>query len=79
MIKTPLDKQKDIHMPIYAYSCNSCNSQADYLVKFDDPIPPCKECGTVDQSKLLSTGTAMCLMGHGWTKNGMSSKKVEKR
>lgn len=63
-------------MPMYGYKCNNCGAQADYLVKISDPIPPCKQCASVDQEKQLSTGTGICLMGYGWSKPGMSSKKV---
>jgi putative FmdB family regulatory protein len=67
-------------MPLYTYQCQVCPApEADYLVKFSDPIPPCKECGSIEQEKKLSTGTAFCLMNFGWSKNGMNSKKVGNR
>lgn len=65
-------------MPMYSYKCDKCGHEADYLVKFSDPIPPCKNCASVEQTKQMSTGTAFCLMGYGWTKTGMNSKKVTK-
>lgn len=65
-------------MPIYGYKCSDCGNEAEYLVKLSATEPPaCKNCGKVDtQEKQLSTGTGFCLMGHGWYKNGMSSKRV---
>lgn len=66
-------------MPIYGYTCQECKESADYLMKMSDPVPPCKVCGKAEaQVKQLSTGTAFLLLGYGWSKNGMNSKKVEK-
>lgn len=60
-------------MPMYTYKCTQCEApQTDYLVKFRDPVPPCRACGSIAQEKQLSTGTAACLMGYGWTKGGMN-------
>lgn len=67
-------------MPIYTYKCTEplCNAPAsDYLVKFSDPVPPCRSCGSVDQAKQIAQNTGFCLMGYGWTKNGMNAGKVQ--
>lgn len=62
---------------MYTYTCKTCMKTDDYLVKFNDPIPACKQCAdSSHQEKQLSAGTGFCLMGYGWTKNGMNSKKV---
>lgn len=64
-------------MPLYTYKCSKCDAPAtDYLVKFSDPIPPCKNCMSTEQVKQLSTNTGHCLMGYGWHKNGMSTRRV---
>lgn len=65
-------------MPIYSYKCDKCGHQEDYLVKVSDPVPQCKECGSDEQTKQLSTNTGFCLMGYGWSKNGMNAPKPNK-
>lgn len=62
-------------MPIYTYKCSECDNVDDYLVKTSDPVPPCKKCASDKQEKQVSSG-AFCLMGYGWTKSGMNSRKV---
>lgn len=65
-------------MPMYTYKCTKCDAPAaDYLVKFNDPVPACKNCASVEQEKQLATNTGFCLMGYGWTKNGMNAGKVQ--
>ena len=66
-------------MPIYTYKCTDCDSVNDYLVKFTDPIPFCKNCGDdKSQEKLVSTNTGFCLMGHGWNDSIMNtSNKIQ--
>lgn len=32
-------------MPIHDHQCLTCNHVFDALVKWDDPAPPCTECG----------------------------------
>lgn len=60
-------------MPIYTYQCLKCDApQTDYLVKFSDPVPACRACNSTEQEKQVSTGTATCLMGYGWTSPGMN-------
>jgi putative FmdB family regulatory protein len=64
-------------MPMYTYKCSKCDAPAtDYLVKISDPIPACRVCGSVHQEKQLATNTGHCLMGYGWHKPGMSTKRV---
>lgn len=65
-------------MPIYGYKCEKCDHVEDYLVKSSDPVPACKNCGSTEQEKEISSG-AFLLMGYGWSKNGMNSRKVGKR
>lgn len=40
-------------MPLYAYSCNSCDSEFETLVRSDD-IPACPGCGSLELTRRLS-------------------------
>ena len=40
-------------MPLYAYSCNSCDNAFETLVRSDD-IPACPACGSVELTRQLS-------------------------
>jgi len=58
---------------MYTYKCENCDAPAtDYLVKFNDPIPACRACGSTDQAKQISANTSFCLMGKDWSEPGMS-------
>lgn len=59
-------------MPMYQYKCADCGKIHEKLQKFNETAPSCPECASDKQEKQLSTGTGICLMGWGWTKNGMS-------
>ncbi|WP_166143117.1 zinc ribbon domain-containing protein [Methylosinus sp. RM1] len=40
-------------MPLYAYSCNSCDKEFETLVRSDD-TPACPACGSVELTRQLS-------------------------
>ena len=43
-------------MPIYEYACGKCGATFKHLHRsFDEPKPPCPECGSVDVKKLFSS------------------------
>ncbi len=42
-------------VPIYDYSCSSCDETFEVLVRSDAPSPPCPTCGTEETKRLLST------------------------
>jgi putative FmdB family regulatory protein len=48
----------DVHdppVPIYDYSCVTCDCRFEELVRSDAPAPPCPTCGAVETERLLST------------------------
>ena len=53
-------------MPIYAYRCDSCGVQRDFLRKMSDPpMTDCPECGQPTLKKML-TAAGFQLKGSGW-------------
>lgn len=32
-------------MPIYAFKCQSCGHEDEFLQRYDDPAPACERCG----------------------------------
>ena len=42
-------------MPIYDYSCVTCEERFDELLRFDAPPPACPSCGSAETQRLLST------------------------
>ena len=42
-------------VPIYDYSCSSCEETFEELLRSDAPSPPCPTCGTEETKRLLST------------------------
>jgi putative FmdB family regulatory protein len=53
-------------MPIYGYTCNSCEHSFDALQKISDPkLVDCPECGEPSLRKLLSA-PKFRLKGKGW-------------
>lgn len=43
-------------MPIYDYTCKSCNKSFEHLARrMDEPAPVCPECGSKQTEKGLST------------------------
>jgi putative FmdB family regulatory protein len=65
-------------MPIYEYRCRKCAHEFELFQKISDtPAKKCPECGgTVDR---LVSSTSFSLKGHGWYKDGYSSKKPEEK
>ena len=63
-------------MPIYAYRCQSCGTDAEYIQKFSDPpMTVCERCeGTLERAV---TAAAFHLKGGGWYKDGYASAKAE--
>lgn len=43
-------------MPIYEYTCKSCQHQFEALVRKDD-VPKCASCGSADLERLFSMPT----------------------
>ncbi|HIJ95357.1 MAG TPA: zinc ribbon domain-containing protein [Desulfuromonadales bacterium] len=55
-------------MPMYEYSCKSCNYHFELRQKFSDPpASSCPECGS-EVEKLISS-TSFSLKGDGWFKS----------
>jgi putative FmdB family regulatory protein len=53
-------------MPIYAYTCKSCEHTLDALQKIaDEPLVDCPECGQPELKRLLSA-PRFRLKGSGW-------------
>jgi len=63
-------------MPIYAYHCQNCGADAEYIQKFSDPpMTVCEQCnGTLERAV---TAAAFHLKGGGWYKDGYASAKAE--
>jgi putative FmdB family regulatory protein len=63
-------------MPIYAYRCQSCGADAEYIQKFSDPpMTVCERCnGTLERAV---TAAAFHLKGGGWYKDGYASAKAD--
>lgn len=63
-------------MPIYAYHCQNCGADAEYIQKFSDPpMTVCEKCsGTLERAV---TAAAFHLKGGGWYKDGYASSKGE--
>lgn len=59
-------------MPMYQYKCDDCGEVHEKLQKFNEAAPACPKCASEKQTKQVATNTSFCLMGYGWTKNGMS-------
>ena len=59
-------------MPIYAYHCQNCGADAEYIQKFSDPpMTVCEQCnGTLERAV---TAAAFHLKGGGWYKDGYGS------
>ncbi len=48
-------RRHDQRVPIYDYSCVTCEERFDELSRFDAPSPACPSCGSVETERLLST------------------------
>lgn len=63
-------------MPIYAYRCQTCGADAEYIQKFSDPpVTVCEACGGALERAV--TAAAFHLKGGGWYKDGYASTKAE--
>ena len=63
-------------MPIYAYHCQNCGADAEYIQKFSDPpMAVCEKCG--GKLERAVTAAAFHLKGGGWYKDGYASAKAE--
>lgn len=63
-------------MPIYAYRCQSCGADAEYIQKFSDPpMQTCESCGGPLERAV--TAAAFHLKGGGWYKDGYASTKAD--
>jgi putative FmdB family regulatory protein len=63
-------------MPIYAYRCQNCGADAEYIQKFSDPpVTVCEACGGALERAV--TAAAFHLKGGGWYKDGYASTKAE--
>ena len=41
-------------MPLYDFACRSCGARFEGRTGFDEPGPPCPECGSADPERLIS-------------------------
>lgn len=58
-------------MPIYVYKCEKCHNAVEVIQKVNEQVQPaCLVCGDAMEKQV--TSGAFCLMGYGWTKNGMN-------
>ena len=63
-------------MPIYAYRCQNCGADAEYIQKFSDPpMTECEKCG--GSLERAVTAAAFHLKGGGWYKDGYASAKAD--
>lgn len=63
-------------MPIYAYRCQTCGADAEYIQKFSDPpVTQCETCGGPLERAV--TAAAFHLKGGGWYKDGYASAKAD--
>ena len=63
-------------MPIYAYRCQSCGADAEYIQKYSDPpMQTCESCGGALERAV--TAAAFHLKGGGWYKDGYASAKAD--
>lgn len=70
-------------MPLYEYSCPSCNTVVEIIQKFNEPAPLCKLClsgNPHDENVMvrqMSRGSFR-LKGTGWYRDGYSKKGKKK-
>jgi putative FmdB family regulatory protein len=61
-------------MPLYAYDCQRCGAEAEYIQKFSDPpVKKCERCGGRLRKRL--TAAAFHLKGSGWYRDGYASAR----
>lgn len=67
-------------MPIYEYSCSSCEKTIDVLQKVSDPAPEkCESCGKEGTLSRLVSKTSFVLKGGGWYSDLYSSTKKDNK
>lgn len=55
-------------MPIYDLKCKACEHEQEELLKRDEPLPPCEECGG-ELTKTVPTKTGL-KFGRGFFSTG---------
>ena len=76
-------------MPIYVYKCPECKYVDELIQQYSkQEVPYCSRCGEsyldIDipaplmERVFCATGTSFRLKGHGWEKDGYSSKPPKK-
>lgn len=61
-------------MPIYAFKCQDCGHQDEFLQRYDDPAPECGRCGGPTARQL--TAPAIHMGEHAAVPRGGSSGKA---
>jgi putative FmdB family regulatory protein len=65
-------------MPIYEYSCQSCEKTIDVLQKVSDPTPEtCSACGATGSLTRLVSRSSFVLKGGGWYSDLYGSTKKD--
>jgi putative FmdB family regulatory protein len=65
-------------MPIYEYTCSSCEKTSDVLQKMSDPTPgSCSHCGAENTLSRMVSRTSFVLKGGGWYADLYSSAKKD--
>ncbi len=65
-------------MPIYEYSCKSCEKTIDVLQKVSDPTPEtCTACGAQGTLSKVVSRSSFVLKGGGWYSDLYSSTKKD--
>lgn len=64
-------------MPIYAFKCQSCGHEEDFLQRYDDPAPACDRCGGKTSRQL--TAPAIHMGEHAAVPRGGGGKAVHGR
>ncbi len=65
-------------MPVYEYSCKSCEKTIDVLQKVSDPTPEaCSACGAQGSLSKVVSRSSFVLKGGGWYSDLYSSTKKD--
>lgn len=65
-------------MPIYEYTCQSCEKLSDVLQKVSDPAPEaCPQCGAEGTLSKVVSRSSFVLKGGGWYSDLYSSTKKD--
>lgn len=46
-------------MPLFDYLCLDCGKQSEILIAFSSDQPECKECGSTNLKKMMSTPSSL--------------------